>query len=155
HHTTLAFNAACKILEMSGRFVLGGKPMGIGIGLHAGKAIVGNIGSQTKIEYTAVGDTVNIAARLQELTKLFHQFPIIMSTDVQEELVGHPYHHAISSLGMQKVRGKNKNLVAFGFRPIKDRPLSMAQGARGLHALAQDQRGVGKPTRVKEELSKV
>jgi len=135
HHTALAFNAACKILEMSERFVLGGKPMGIGIGLHTGTAIVGNIGSQTKIEYTAVGDTVNTAARLQELTKLFHEFPIIISRDAWEELVGHPYHHAISNLGMQKVRGKKGELEAFGFRPIKDRPLSMAQGDRGLHAL--------------------
>ena len=135
HHTTLAFNAACKILEMSGRFVLGGKPTEIGIGLHTGKAIVGNIGSQTKIEYTAVGDTVNTAARLQELTKLFHEFPIIMSRDVWKELAGHPYHHAISNLGMQKVRGKKEELEAFGSRPLKDRPLSMAQGDKGFMPL--------------------
>ena len=88
--------------------------MGIGIGLHTGKAILGNIGSQTKIEYTAVGDTVNTAARLQEFTKLFHEFPIIMSRDAWKELAGHPYHHAIKNLGMQKVRGKKEKLEAFG-----------------------------------------
>jgi class 3 adenylate cyclase len=135
HHTILAFNAACKILEMSGRFVLGGKPTEIGIGLHTGKAIVGNIGSQTKIEYTAVGDTVNTAARLQELTKLFHEFPIIMSRDAWKELARHPYYHAISNLGMQKVRGKKEELEAFGFKPFKDQPLSMAKGDRGLMPL--------------------
>ncbi len=113
-HTILAFNAACKILELSGEFILGDKPMEIGIGLHTGRAIVGNIGSQTKIEYTAVGDTVNTAARLQEFTKLFHEFPIIMSRDAWKELVGHPYHHAIRNLGMQKVRGKKEKLEAFG-----------------------------------------
>ena len=135
HHSILAFNAACKILEMSGMFVLGGKPTEIGIGLHTGRAIVGNIGSQTKIEYTAVGDTVNTAARLQELTKLFHKFPIIMSRDVWEELVGHPYYHAISNLGMRKVRGKKEKLEAFGFKPFKDYPLSMAQGDKGFMPL--------------------
>jgi len=113
-HTTLAFNAACKILELSGEFILGDNPMEIGIGLHTGRAIVGNIGSQTKIEYTAVGDTVNTAARLQEFTKLFHEFPIIMSRDAWKELAGHPYHHAIRNLGMQKVRGKKEKLEAFG-----------------------------------------
>ena len=135
HHTTLAFNAACKILGMSGRFVLGGKPTEIGIGLHTGTAIVGNIGSQTKIEYTAVGDTVNTAARLQELTKFFHEFPIIMSRDAWKELVGHPYHHAISNLGMQKVRGKKEKLEAFGFKAFKDYPLSATQGDKGFMPL--------------------
>jgi len=114
HHTALAFNAACKILELSQRFILGGKPLEIGVGIHTGRAILGNIGSQTKIEYTAVGDTVNIAARLQEFTKLFHEFPIIMSRDVWKELAGHPNYHAIRNLGMQKVRGKKEKLEAFG-----------------------------------------
>jgi class 3 adenylate cyclase len=119
-HTTMAFNVASKILEMSGNFILGGKPMGIGIGLHRGKAILGNLGSQTKMEYTAVGDTVNTAARLQELTKLFQEYPIIMSRDVWMKLEGHPCHGAIMNLGMQQIRGKKEKQEAFGFKPLKD-----------------------------------
>ena len=131
NHTIMAFNAACKITELGGNFKLRGKPMEIGIGLHTGRAILGNIGSQNKIEYTAVGDTVNTAARLQEFTKVFHEFPLIMSRDVWEKLVKHPSHHAIKNLGNQKIRGKTESLEAFGFHLPADRPSSMAQGERG------------------------
>lgn len=127
NHPTMAFNAAGKILDMSGKFILGGRPMGIGIGLHTGMAILGNIGSQTKMEYTAVGDTVNTAARLQELTKFFHDYPIIMSRDAWEALKEHPYHGAITNLGMQQIRGKKEKLEAFGFKPMNDYPLSLFQ----------------------------
>ena len=44
-------------------------PFAIGVGVHSGNAVVGNIGSKTRMEYTAIGDTVNVASRLQGKTK--------------------------------------------------------------------------------------
>ena len=44
-------------------------PIAVGIGAHAGALFAGTIGDGERVEFTVIGDTVNVAARLQELTK--------------------------------------------------------------------------------------
>ncbi len=46
-----------------------GKDFDVGIGLHSGKAVVGFIGSDARLDYTAIGDTVNLSSRIEGLTK--------------------------------------------------------------------------------------
>src|SRR5690606_10733951 len=53
----------------------------IGIGLHHGPAIFGNIGSVEKMEPTVIGDTVNLASRLESLTKQYG-LALVLSGDV-------------------------------------------------------------------------
>jgi adenylate cyclase len=48
-----------------------GTNLAAGIGLHAGQAVVGNVGGQDRVNYTILGDTVNLASRLEGLTKKY------------------------------------------------------------------------------------
>jgi adenylate cyclase len=57
------------------------QPIGFGIGIHAGDVIVGDIGYRDHMVFTALGDAVNVAARLQDMTKSL-SCEVILSEEV-------------------------------------------------------------------------
>jgi adenylate cyclase len=75
--TALAFQERLKPLaeRFAARY---GGTLACGVGIHTGDAVVGTIGSEQRLEYTAIGDTINLGSRLEGLTKDFN-VPIIIS----------------------------------------------------------------------------
>lgn len=112
-----AYNAVMACLEMrtelanlnNVRISRGQAPILIGMGVHAGNAISGIIGSQQKMEYTVIGDTVNATSRLEASTKSFGT-DLLISGEVISKLKG---SILFETAGKVKVKGKAEALELY------------------------------------------
>ena len=84
-------------------------PIAIGIGINTGDAVIGNMGSESRFDYTAIGDAVNTAARLESSTK--ERDVDLLIGESTESLCG--YH--LKELESIKVKGKSKPLKIFTY----------------------------------------
>lgn len=114
-HSVMAVRAAMEMAERLKRlnqrlYETGHAPLAHGIGIHTGEVVAANIGSPDRLSYALVGDTVNLASRLQGLTKGL-ETNIVISRATQEAL---PEGLPVRPLPTVSVKGKSGPIEVYG-----------------------------------------
>lgn len=99
-----------RLAEMSQKFeAIIGKPLAMRIGLNSGPAVVGNMGSSRRFDYTAMGDTVNLASRLEGACKLY-RLPILVGEETYRFVKDGIFTREVDII---RVVGKAKPVVVY------------------------------------------
>jgi adenylate cyclase len=115
-HATSAVAAALEMVDACHResdLTINGQQFGIRIGVHSGDAIVGNIGSPNRFNYTVVGDSVNLASRLEGVGKRYHTTIIV--SEQTRQAVGDQF--AFRELDLVRVVGRDHPVRLFAPLP--------------------------------------
>ena len=91
-----------------------GGELRIGIGINTGVVIAGTIGGAGKLEFTLIGDTVNVAARVEQLTKTTGDAILITQQSV-DALASRPPR--LNDRGSHALKGKSAAIQVFGLAP--------------------------------------
>lgn len=121
-HALRAVKAALQMREELARLndelrSQGRSPLSIGIGLHTGECIIGNIGSADRLDYTAIGDTVNTASRIEGLTKT-HGVDLLISSETYSEVAAQVEAERLPAVPL---RGKTARLDLFIVKSLRSR----------------------------------
>ncbi len=108
--TAIAMQQAVAIYNVD-RINSGYQPITIGVGLHTGRVMLGTIGEAERMEGTVISDAVNLAARLEGLTKVYGS-SIIVSGEMMFSL-NNPISYNFRFLDKVKVKGKEEAVSVF------------------------------------------
>ena len=96
----------------AGRRVAGQQPIAIGIGINTGSLMLGTIGERHRMDGTVISDVVNLAARVESLTKDY-KVPLLISEYTWRQLAD-PNIYDIRSIDVVVVKGKTRPVTIFG-----------------------------------------
>ena len=119
NHAENAIRAAKEVEEKTKELIrkyeeMGLPPIKVGTGVSSGTAIVGNMGSEMRFDYSVIGDAVNLAARLEATASRgeYEQYPTIFSSHTNDLL---PDDIATQKIGDIKVKGKEEIIEIYSF----------------------------------------
>lgn len=112
-HANFAVRSAIEMMDALDRFNAeirsGLPPIRIGIGINTGPVVAGIIGTQERMEYRVVGDSVNLAARIEALNKDFHT-DVLVSRSTVDQLKD---HFKLKAFQPVKVKGKEDHVQVY------------------------------------------